>query len=80
MAEHQSIRNSPRIIIYKSIFISVSVFHKILQNIFELLLNLFTKTRFEKQLEIVMRTISFTWTPDNHQGVFQLQHDPYFGR
>ena len=31
MAEHQSIRNSPRIIIYKSIFISVSVFHKILQ-------------------------------------------------
>ena len=31
MAEHQSIQNSPRIIIYKSIFISVSVFHKILQ-------------------------------------------------
>ena len=50
------------------------------KNIFELLLNLFTRTRFEKQLEIVIRTISFTWTPDNHQGVFRLQHDPYFGR
>lgn len=31
MVEHLSILNSPRIIIYKSIFISVSVFHKILQ-------------------------------------------------
>lgn len=80
MAEHQSIWNSPRIIIYKSIFISVSVFHKSYKNIFELLLYLFTRTRFEKQLEMLIRTISFTWTPDNHQVVFQLQHDPYFGR
>lgn len=80
MAEHQSIRNSPRIIIYKSIFYPFLYSTKSYKNIFELLLNLLTRTRFEKQLEIVIRTISFTWTPDNHQGVFQLQHDSYFGR